>query len=68
MSIRFAYEEHRKRATAERLEKQRESRIRATIKLLEVNRELAARLANEEPSKRNKKKAEVGVPRSTQES
>ncbi|RKP27465.1 WD40-repeat-containing domain protein [Syncephalis pseudoplumigaleata] len=55
----FAYEEHRKRAIAEKLEKQRESRIRATIKLPKVNRELAARLATEESSKRSKKKAEA---------
>ncbi|RKP05139.1 hypothetical protein THASP1DRAFT_20151, partial [Thamnocephalis sphaerospora] len=54
----FAYEEHRKRVINEKLEKQRESRIRATIKLPKVNRDLASRLLQEEPSKRNKKKAE----------
>jgi hypothetical protein len=41
------------------LEKQRESRIRAAIKLPKVNRELAARLIQEEANPSKKKKASI---------
>ncbi|CAG8504862.1 5590_t:CDS:10 [Paraglomus occultum] len=49
----FLYEEYRERTLREKLEKARESRIRATKKLPKVNKELASRLLEAKTKKSN---------------
>ncbi|CAG8476438.1 8421_t:CDS:10 [Diversispora eburnea] len=53
----FAYVDYREKIIKERLEKERESRIRATKKLPKVNKELAGRLLNLSNKKKSNKEA-----------
>ncbi|KAG4300860.1 hypothetical protein PCK1_002937 [Pneumocystis canis] len=58
----FAYEEYRKKVIKDKIEKERESRIRFSTKVTKVNSKLAQRLLNKEKyTKKNKDKGNPGI-------